>query len=238
MSRKHHGRLIVSLLIVGVLFGLAGWGGSWGRVYGQTSGPTPTPGSAVLAVSKTVDNPSPRRGQTVTFTIRIQNVGGTAARNVVIRDVMPGMFDVLNATTTKDQAQVRGQTVTVEASEIVPGETVIVTIETRVRNNAQGRAENVVVVRYQAVAGATGSAGGGEVLTTEQEQRATAVLGVSEEAVDDQAPATDEQGGASGPGSQLSPTGMDPATQWPLLLAGLLLIATGGLIFVRVRKTS
>ncbi len=50
---------------------------------------TETPQQADLAVSKTVDDPTPNVGDTVTFTVTLSNVGPDAATNVVLTDLLP-----------------------------------------------------------------------------------------------------------------------------------------------------
>ncbi len=51
---------------------------------------TPTdPQEADLVVSKTVNNPTPNVGENVTFTINLDNLGPSAAQNVVLNDLLP-----------------------------------------------------------------------------------------------------------------------------------------------------
>jgi uncharacterized repeat protein (TIGR01451 family) len=50
---------------------------------------TVTPPWADLAVTKTVDNATPEMGDTVTFTVAVQNIGPDGATNVVIHDALP-----------------------------------------------------------------------------------------------------------------------------------------------------
>jgi uncharacterized repeat protein (TIGR01451 family) len=45
--------------------------------------------SADLAVSKTVDNPNPNQGATVTYTVIVTNAGPNVATNVVVTDALP-----------------------------------------------------------------------------------------------------------------------------------------------------
>jgi uncharacterized repeat protein (TIGR01451 family)/fimbrial isopeptide formation D2 family protein/LPXTG-motif cell wall-anchored protein len=53
---------------------------------------------ADIVLTKTVDNPTPAVGQTVTFTIGVKNEGPDHATNLVVTDNMPDMFQVLEAT--------------------------------------------------------------------------------------------------------------------------------------------
>ena len=51
---------------------------------------TPTdPQSADLVVSKTVDNPRPNVGDTVTFTVTLDNLGPSTSQNVAVNDLLP-----------------------------------------------------------------------------------------------------------------------------------------------------
>lgn len=172
MGQQHHHRVATSTMLTGLLILLISLGGSWGEAYGQTAGPTPTVGQrAVLSVTKQVDNATPRRGDIVSFTIRVQNTGSVAALNVVIRDVVPGTFDVLRASATSGAAEVRGQVVTITVPQIDPGVTVLATIEARVRNDARGQLRNTVVVRAAGVVDGSNAA----------EVSATVLLDVAEQ---------------------------------------------------------
>jgi uncharacterized repeat protein (TIGR01451 family) len=232
MSR-YYPRFATSSALAGLLILLISLGGGWGEVYGQTAGPTPTAGPrASLSVTKQVDNANPRRGDIVAFTIRVQNTGSVAARNVIIRDVVPGAFDILNASATAGTVEVRGQTVAVTVPAIDPGVTVLVVIEARVRNDAQGELRNTVIVRE---ADDPATADG------VNEQRATVTLTVAEGAADappagGQASGQTGQSGASD--SLLSGTGAGSGLQLPLLLIGIALVLAGGLVFLRTRTST
>lgn len=235
MRHYRHSKFATSAVLAGLLALCVSLGGSWGNVYGQTAGPTPTPGQqAILNVTKQVDNANPRRGDSVSFTIRVQNTGSVAARNVVIRDVLPATFDILSTSATAGVVEVRGQTVTVVVSAIDPGVTVLVVIEARVRDNAQGELRNTVIVREEPVTGGTDGA---------NEQRATAVLTI-DESVAEVPPQAGGQAGQSGQVGQsgtadslLGRTGAGSNLQMPLLLIGLMLVLAGAFVFIRVRTT-
>jgi uncharacterized repeat protein (TIGR01451 family) len=220
MSHQRQRSFAMSLLLTGLLVTLMSFGGGWGQAYGQTAGPTPTPRRATISVTKTVDNPRPSPGATVVFTIRVQNVGDTPARNVVVQDNMPGAFEILDVATTAGTATVSGPAVRVDIPQIDPGATVVITIRARLRPDARGELVNVVIVRD--TDGVFG------------EQRARATLGVAE--------STDEQQitpptSAQVPRAPLSNTGADSGLQWSLLLLGLLLMAAGSVVFWRARAT-
>jgi uncharacterized repeat protein (TIGR01451 family)/LPXTG-motif cell wall-anchored protein len=225
MSHQRQRSFAMSLLLMGLLVTLMSFGGGWGAAYGQTAGPTPTPRRATLSISKEVDNPRPRPGETVVFTIRVQNIGDQPTRNVVVQDVMPSAFEVLDATSSAGTVSVRGPTVRVEIPQIDPGASVVVTIRARLRPDARGRLVNTVIVREN----------NAEV----GEQRAEAILEIADEAGEDgqsdtspDAPGT----GAQGPRGSLGNTGADSSTQWWLLLLGLMLMAAGSAIFWRSRS--
>lgn len=227
MGRHHYQRFATSSVLAGVLILLISLGGGWGNVYGQTAGPTPTPSrGAVLSVTKRVDNANPRRGDTITFTIRVQNTGSVTARNVIIRDVVPGTFDILNASATLGAVKINGQTISLIIPALDPGVTVLLVVEARVRNNAQGELRNTVIVREGDPSVADGN-----------EQRATAVLMVAEGTAGPTQP--------GGPRNQIGPsdsllgrTGAGSGLQLPLLLIGLALVLAGAFVFIRARGTT
>ncbi len=223
MSHQRQRSFAMSLLLTGLLVTLLSFGGGWGQAYGQTAGPTPTPARAAqISVTKEVNNPAPRQGETVVFTIRVQNTGDTPARDVVVQDNMPGTLEVLDVATTAGTASVRGPTVRVEIPQLDPGASVVITIRARLRPDARGELVNIVIVRAN-------NSGGASV-----EQRAQAVLAVAESAVDGPAPSGN---GPQNPRSSLGNTGADSGMQWWLLLLGLLLMAAGSAIFWRARST-
>lgn len=224
MSHQRQRSFAMSLLLTGLLVTLMSFGGGWGEAYGQTAGPTPTPRRAALSVTKEVDNPRPQPGETVVFTIRVQNVGDVPATDVVVQDNMPGTFEILEATASTGTVTVNGPTVRVQIAQLDPGATAIITIRARLRPDAQGRLVNVVIVR-------DGNA-------SVEEQRAEAVLDVANSADDGAggqpaAPTATPQG----PRSSLGNTGADTSVQWWLLLLGLMLIAAGSVIYWRARAT-
>ncbi len=59
---------------------------------------TETPQQADLAVSKFVDNATPNVGDTVNFTIAIDNLGPSAATNVLLNDLLPAGLAFVSAT--------------------------------------------------------------------------------------------------------------------------------------------
>jgi uncharacterized repeat protein (TIGR01451 family) len=59
---------------------------------------TETPQQANLALAKTVSNPTPNVGDTITFTITLSNTGPDAATNVTVTDLLPAGLSFVSAT--------------------------------------------------------------------------------------------------------------------------------------------
>ncbi|OKO66810.1 DUF11 domain-containing protein, partial [Bradyrhizobium sp. AS23.2] len=59
---------------------------------------TVTPQQADLQLTKTVSNPTPNVGDTITFTVTLSNVGPTTATNVGVQDLLPAGLSFLSAT--------------------------------------------------------------------------------------------------------------------------------------------
>jgi uncharacterized repeat protein (TIGR01451 family) len=64
----------------------------------NTGTSTVTPKQADLAVEKTVDNPTPKVGDTIAFTITVSNRGPDTATNVVVNDKLPAGLTFVSAT--------------------------------------------------------------------------------------------------------------------------------------------
>jgi uncharacterized repeat protein (TIGR01451 family) len=64
----------------------------------NSSGATVTPQHADLALTKTVNDPTPNVGDTVNFTITLTNKGPDAATNVSVADALPAGLTLVNAT--------------------------------------------------------------------------------------------------------------------------------------------
>src|SRR5262249_16997546 len=63
----------------------------------NTDDATVTPQRADLAVTKTVDNPNPNVGDTVTYTITVTNLGPDTATNITLHDTLPTGVRLLSA---------------------------------------------------------------------------------------------------------------------------------------------
>jgi uncharacterized repeat protein (TIGR01451 family) len=66
----------------------------------NTAGATTTPQQADLAVGKSVSNPTPNVGDTITFTIRVTNNGPDDATRVTVQDVLPAQVSFQSASAT------------------------------------------------------------------------------------------------------------------------------------------
>lgn len=64
----------------------------------DTATATETPQLADLAVTKTVNNPTPTVGDTITYTIHLQNLGPDTATHVTLSDALPAGLQFLGAT--------------------------------------------------------------------------------------------------------------------------------------------
>src|SRR5688500_17740445 len=84
---------------------------SWGVAYGQTAGPTPTGNQAALGISITVDNATPRPGDTVTWTIVVGNTGSADAREVQAADLIPDGFEIIDGVASRGRLVIDGQEV-------------------------------------------------------------------------------------------------------------------------------
>jgi uncharacterized repeat protein (TIGR01451 family) len=63
----------------------------------NSSSATETPQRADLALAKSIDNPKPNVGDTVTFTITLSNAGPDAATGVVVNDALPAGLTLLTS---------------------------------------------------------------------------------------------------------------------------------------------
>src|SRR5439155_959471 len=64
----------------------------------NTSSATETPQQADLSVQKTVSNPSPNVGDTITFTVTLSDNGPNNASNVQVSDLLPAGLTFVSAT--------------------------------------------------------------------------------------------------------------------------------------------
>ena len=62
---------------------------------------TETPQQADLVVGKTVSNPTPNVGETITYTIRVTNAGPNNATGVTIEDILPAAISYQSSQATQ-----------------------------------------------------------------------------------------------------------------------------------------
>ncbi len=146
--------------VLGLGLALFGFDGAW-RAYGQTAGPTPTP-DFDLPITKAVSPSNALPGDTVTFSINVTNDQPQAQTNVVLTDSVVNFLEVVAASSSKGTASFSGQTVRADVGTLASGESVTLTITTRVRaDTAAGTiGQNVAFVNT-----ASGSSSSSNVVT-------------------------------------------------------------------------
>ena len=99
---------------------------------------TPTdPQEADLVVSKTVDNPRPNVGDTVTFTITLDNLGPSTSQNVVVNDLLPA--GLLFVSSTASTGSYVSNTGVWTVGNVAAGVTNTLTIVATVKTPASGQ---------------------------------------------------------------------------------------------------
>jgi uncharacterized repeat protein (TIGR01451 family) len=132
-------KVIYSLLTLGLGLITLGFGGTWGKAYGQTAGPTPTPGTTIspVSINKTVNPSNGVPNDIITFSIQVRNNESQPQTNVVVTDRILDFLEIVSVTTTKGAVTINGQDIRVDIGTLEPGETVTITITTRIRPTAQ-----------------------------------------------------------------------------------------------------
>lgn len=92
--------------------------------------------SSGLQLDKSVDQPFGQPGDTVTWTIRVSHSGGSAIPSVTVTDSVPGGLEIVSTRASAGNVSVSGQIVTVVISPLDPGQTVTITIQTRISANS------------------------------------------------------------------------------------------------------
>jgi len=84
-------------------------------------------------VTKIANPPFAIPGEPVTFIFYVSNPGTVPANNVVAIDPIPSAVEILSATAPTGTTTISGQDVIFSINTLQPGETITITIETRVR---------------------------------------------------------------------------------------------------------
>ena len=71
----------------------------------NTASATETPQQADLALTKTVSDPTPNVGDTITFTVTLTNTGPDAATGVQVTDLLPAGLTFVSATPSQGDLQ-------------------------------------------------------------------------------------------------------------------------------------
>jgi uncharacterized repeat protein (TIGR01451 family) len=112
-------------------------------VVGSGSAPAAV-GATDLALTKT-DTPDPvRQGETLTYTIRVENTGANDATNVVVADTLASQLKFVSATASQGDCDKVGRVVTCNLGQLNAGQTATVTI--KVKPNKAGPVANTAVV--------------------------------------------------------------------------------------------
>ena len=82
-----------------------------------------------VVIEKTASTSVVAVGDPVRWTLRVRNIGGIPAQNVVISDQLPTFFTGLNVTATSGDAFLEGSLVTVALDDLQPNQTVEVWID-------------------------------------------------------------------------------------------------------------
>ncbi len=90
------------------------------------------PSATEPVVTKTVDSETTQPGGTLTWTVRVRNSWTQPMTNVVLQDNVPSSLTITNVSVDRGAAQLEGQYVVVNAGQLNPGETVTLTLTTRV----------------------------------------------------------------------------------------------------------
>ena len=101
-----------------------------------TATPTVTPTGDLFAdpsVSKSINQSEANPGDEVTYTISVVNRGNIPAENVVVTDSLPDELTIVDMSTSRGEASMSGQTISVAIGLMEPGEEVTIRISARVK---------------------------------------------------------------------------------------------------------
>lgn len=102
---------------------------------GQQVGQPPTLALVDPFITKSVNPPFAIPGESATWTITISNPGSIAINNVQVTDTMPAEVEILSVSATAGSVSHSGQTVSFSIGSLAPGQSVTITVQTRVRDN-------------------------------------------------------------------------------------------------------
>lgn len=98
-----------------------------------TPGTPGTPSPSDPTIRKSVEPPFAAPGDTVVYSIVVHNPGPSRVTGIRVVDTMPAELEILRAQTTSGTVSFGGQTVTLLAADLDPGETITVTVTARIR---------------------------------------------------------------------------------------------------------
>ena len=147
-------------------------------------------------------------GELVTYTLTVTNPSSAPATAVVVSDTVPAVLQIISATATQGTFTISGQVVIFNVGTVNPGQVVTLTVTARLRDDAPAPSDvtNTGELRHQ----------------TGNPRTSSAVLRVTR--------------------GRLPATGLPPAEPsraaeaFGLLIAGVLLIASGALLWSRLRR--
>ena len=143
----HSGQLMPNTATVDSYTSLQGGGVTYGPVSATT---TVTAVSPALVVGKVVNDTHPQRGQVITYTISVQNVGDGPATNLSVDDTLPADFSYVAGSSVGDGSlpladpSISGQNLAWNlGTSLVPGQTTTISFRAMVASSAAiGNATN------------------------------------------------------------------------------------------------
>ena len=103
----------------------------------QATQPPPTPVVVDPLITKSVNPPFAKPGESAVWTITVNNPASVAATGVTVSDDMPSVVQIDSVAATAGTISSSGQHVTFSIASVAPGQTVTITINTHVRSDAQ-----------------------------------------------------------------------------------------------------
>lgn len=91
--------------------------------------------SGGLRLDKSVDRPFAQPGDTVTWTINIENNSGETVTGIVVTDSVPGSLSIVSASASAGNVSVNGQNISFSIGSLGPGDGVTITIVTQINAN-------------------------------------------------------------------------------------------------------